>query len=122
MDRFSTLDEAILRANDTEYGLTAGIFSEDMNEVNYFFDDIEFGVVYANRRGGGATTGAWPGAQLHGLEGKRSNGQGGSQWSLLPPQLHEGTGTDHSEAMIPHESITFQLMRRFYPRVQCSAT
>lgn len=64
VDRFSTLDEAILRANDTEYGLTAGIFSEDMNEVNYFFDDIEFGgVVYANRRGGGATTGAWPGAQ-----------------------------------------------------------
>ncbi|MGC8596533.1 MAG: aldehyde dehydrogenase family protein [Thermocladium sp.] len=62
VDSFTTLDDALLKANDTEYGLTAGIFSEDMNEVNYFFDNIEFGVVYANRRGG-ATTGAWPGAQ-----------------------------------------------------------
>ncbi len=62
VDAFDTLEEAVREANDTEYGLTAGIFSEDEDEVRYFFENIEFGVTYANRRGG-ATTGAWPGAQ-----------------------------------------------------------
>ncbi|MFP3045319.1 MAG: aldehyde dehydrogenase family protein [Thermocladium sp.] len=38
LDSFKTLDEALRKANDTEYGLTAGIFSEDMNEVSYFFN------------------------------------------------------------------------------------
>ncbi len=59
---FKTLDEALEMANDTEYGLTAGIFSEDQREVERFMDGIQFGVAYANRSGG-ATTGAWPGAQ-----------------------------------------------------------
>jgi 1-pyrroline-5-carboxylate dehydrogenase len=55
-----TLDEAIDLANQTEYGLTAGIYSEKPGEVERFFDRIEAGVTYANRRSG-ATTGAWPG-------------------------------------------------------------
>ena len=62
VDEFKTLEEAIGEANDTEYGLTAGIFTEDEKEVRMFMDEIQFGVVYANRKGG-ATTGAWPGAQ-----------------------------------------------------------
>ena len=59
---FKNLDEALAEANDTDYGLTAGIFSEDKEEVAKFMDTIQFGVVYANRSGG-ATTGAWPGPQ-----------------------------------------------------------
>jgi 1-pyrroline-5-carboxylate dehydrogenase len=59
---FDRLDEALKKANDTEYGLTAGIFSEDPSQIKKFMDTIEFGVVYANRKGG-STTGAWPGAQ-----------------------------------------------------------
>jgi 1-pyrroline-5-carboxylate dehydrogenase len=59
---FDRLDEALRKANDTEYGLTAGIFSEDPSQIKKFMDTIEFGVVYANRKGG-STTGAWPGAQ-----------------------------------------------------------
>ncbi len=57
-----TVKEAISKANQTEYGLTAGIFSEDKEEIRQFFDGIKFGVTYANRSGG-STTGAWPGAQ-----------------------------------------------------------
>ena len=73
---FDTLDEAIGYANDTEYGLTAGIFSEDKAEQEQFFNDIEAGVVYANRRGG-ATTGAWPGCQSFcGWKGSGSTGKG----------------------------------------------
>ncbi|HUH99571.1 MAG TPA: aldehyde dehydrogenase family protein, partial [Nitrososphaerales archaeon] len=37
---FKTLDEALREANDTNYGLTAGIFSEDKREVKQFMDTI----------------------------------------------------------------------------------
>jgi 1-pyrroline-5-carboxylate dehydrogenase len=72
-----SLDEAIVRANDTEYGLTAGIFSESEEELVHFFDRIEAGVTYANRRTG-ATTGAWPGVQSFcGWKASGSTGKGG---------------------------------------------
>jgi len=71
-----TLDEAIELANRTEYGLTAGIFSEDDREIAKFFDRIEAGVTYANRRAG-ATTGAWPGINsFGGWKGSGSTGRG----------------------------------------------
>lgn len=60
-----SLDEAIDLANQSEYGLTAGIFTEDPQEQREFLDRIEAGVVYVNRAGG-ATTGAWPGVQSFG--------------------------------------------------------
>lgn len=85
VDSFDTLDEAIKLANDTEYGLTAGIFSEDENEIRYFFSKIQFGVVYANRRGG-ATTGAWPGSQTFvgwKASGATGKGVGGPYYLLL---------------------------------------
>jgi len=49
-------------SNRAEYGLTAGIFTAKKEEIQQFFDEIESGVCYANRRTG-ATTGAWPGVQ-----------------------------------------------------------
>ncbi len=61
----ASLDEGIVRANDSDYGLTAGIFSQIEGEQEEFFARIEAGVTYANRRGG-ATTGAWPGVQSFG--------------------------------------------------------
>jgi len=73
------LDEAIDWSNRSEYGLTAGIFSEDSAEVEKFFDEIHAGVTYANRRSG-ATTGAWPGInpfvgwKASGLSGRGTGG------------------------------------------------
>jgi 1-pyrroline-5-carboxylate dehydrogenase len=81
---FSSLDEALLKANDTEYGLTAGVFSEDEKEVARFMEGIEFGVVYANRKGG-ATTGAWPSSQSFvGWKASGATGKGvGGPYYLL---------------------------------------
>jgi 1-pyrroline-5-carboxylate dehydrogenase len=59
------LDEALEIANGVEYGLTAGIFSEDPQDVARFFDRIEAGVAYANRASG-STTGAVVGVQPFG--------------------------------------------------------
>ncbi len=74
-----TLDEAIDLANRTEYGLTAGIYSENENEIRQFFERIQAGVTYANRRAG-ATTGAWPGINPFGgwkASGSTGRGTGG---------------------------------------------
>lgn len=72
-----SFEEAIAESNRTEYGLTAGIYSGSDEEVARFFDEIEAGVCYANKRTG-ATTGAWPGAQAFtGWKGSGSSGKGG---------------------------------------------
>jgi 1-pyrroline-5-carboxylate dehydrogenase len=71
------LDQALQETNRVEYGLTAGIFSADQHEIARFFDEVEAGVCYANKRTG-ATTGAWPGAQpFCGWKGSGSTGKGG---------------------------------------------
>jgi 1-pyrroline-5-carboxylate dehydrogenase len=73
----SSLDQAIAETNRGEYGLTAGIFSAEQAEIARFFDEVEAGVCYANKRTG-ATTGAWPGAQpFCGWKGSGSTGKGG---------------------------------------------
>lgn len=83
--KVDSLEEAIREANDVEYGLCAGIFTEDKAEMDQFFDTIEAGVTYANRKGG-ATTGAWPGSQpFGGWKGSGSSGKGalGSYYPTL---------------------------------------
>ena len=70
-------DQAIAEANKVEYGLTAGLFSKRPQEIDRFFDEIEAGVCYVNKRSG-ATTGAWPGAQAFcGWKGSGGSGKGG---------------------------------------------
>ncbi|PZR62956.1 MAG: hypothetical protein DLM71_05955 [Chloroflexi bacterium] len=72
-----SVDEALRLANETPYGLTAGIYSHDRGEIRQFLDTIEAGVVYVNRRAG-ATTGAWPGIQsFGGWKGSGSSGKNG---------------------------------------------
>src|SRR5918996_82207 len=72
-----SLDDAFRDANDTPYGLTAGFYSEDKDEVDSFLDTVQAGVVYVNRRAG-ATTGAWPGVQsFGGWKGSGSSGKSG---------------------------------------------
>jgi 1-pyrroline-5-carboxylate dehydrogenase len=71
------LDQAIAETNKADYGLTAGIFSQREAEIARFFDEVEAGVCYVNKRTG-ATTGAWPGAQpFTGWKGSGSSGKGG---------------------------------------------
>ena len=84
VSEFDSLEEALRKANDTEYGLTAGIFSEDKREVEEFMNEIKFGVAYSNRRGR-ATTGAWPGAQSFvgwNASGATGKGVGGPNYLL----------------------------------------
>jgi 1-pyrroline-5-carboxylate dehydrogenase len=88
-----SLDEALKLANDTPYGLTAGFYSEDAGEREYFLSEIEAGVVYVNRRAG-ATTGAWPGVQpFGGWKGSGSSGKGGGGLYYVQLYLREQSQT-----------------------------
>jgi 1-pyrroline-5-carboxylate dehydrogenase len=86
-------DEAMARANDVEYGLTAGFYSEDEDEVEWFLDNIEAGVLYVNRDTG-ATTGAWPGYQAFGgWKGSGSTGKAGGSRYYVQQYMHEQSQT-----------------------------
>ena len=75
--RVPDFDAALTEANAVPYGLTAGVFSRDDDELDRFLDEIEAGVVYVNRRAG-ATTGAWPGIQSFcGWKSSGLTGKGG---------------------------------------------
>jgi 1-pyrroline-5-carboxylate dehydrogenase len=87
------LEEGMAKANDTVYGLTAGFFSEDKDEVTWFFANIEAGTTYANRKSG-ATTGAWPGIQAFGgWKGSGMSGKGVGGLYTLPLYMHEQSQT-----------------------------
>ncbi|HET7324310.1 MAG TPA: aldehyde dehydrogenase family protein, partial [Halococcus sp.] len=49
----SGFDEAIEVANDTEFGLSAGIVTQDHTEANRFINEIDFGVVKVNEQTAG---------------------------------------------------------------------
>jgi len=46
--KFRTLDEAIKRGNKTQYGLAAGIFTNDINTAFKFANQIKAGTVWVN--------------------------------------------------------------------------
>ena len=93
LSEYDTLDEALAKANDSQYGLTAGFYSEDEDEVNYFLEKIEAGVVYVNRAAS-ATTGAWPGIQpFGGWKASGSTGKNGGGPYYLPQYMREQSQT-----------------------------
>jgi 1-pyrroline-5-carboxylate dehydrogenase len=88
-----SLDEAINLANDSVYGLTAGVYSEDQGEVSQFLERVQAGVLYVNRRAG-ATTGAWPGIQAFGgWKGSGSTGKAALSMYYVAQFLREQSRT-----------------------------
>ena len=84
-----TLEEALKLGNSVRFGLSAGIYSQDQAEVDYFADNVEAGVLYANRALG-ATTGAWPGVQSFcGWKGSGMTGKGGLGNWYVPQFMRE---------------------------------
>jgi 1-pyrroline-5-carboxylate dehydrogenase len=87
-----SLEEAMRRANDVDYGLTAGFYGSK-KEADWFFDTIQVGVAYANRPQG-ATTGAWPGYQpFGGWKASGSSGKNGGGAYYLQLYMHEQSRT-----------------------------
>ncbi len=86
--RIGSLDEAMQHANSVTYGLTAGFYGSK-EETQWFFENIQAGVTYANRPQG-ATTGAWPGFQpFGGWKGSGSSGKNAGGHYYLQLYMHE---------------------------------
>lgn len=84
----NSIEEAMILANDSTYGLTAGFYGSE-EEVEWFFEHIQAGVCYANRPQG-STTGAWPGFQpFGGWKGSGSTGKNAGGLYYLPLYMHE---------------------------------
>jgi 1-pyrroline-5-carboxylate dehydrogenase len=62
---YDNFDNAIKMTNESEYGLTSGIYSNKKEEISKFLQYIEAGVVYVNRKKS-STTGAMVGCQSFG--------------------------------------------------------
>lgn len=93
IQKYKDFDDAIRRANNTEYGLTAGIFSEDQKQIEEFFDKIQAGVVYANRSAS-ATTAALVLAQpFVGWKSSGSTGKGAGGENYLQQFMRSQTQT-----------------------------
>jgi len=93
VETVGSMAEALERANDTRFGLTAGLFSRESREIEAFFEGIQAGVVYVNRAAG-ATTGAWPGVQpFGGWKGSGSTGKNIGGLYTLPCYLREQSRT-----------------------------
>jgi aldehyde dehydrogenase (NAD+) len=46
--RVKDFDEAMIVANDSEYGLSSSVFSNDYNDIHRFIDEIESGMTHVN--------------------------------------------------------------------------
>ena len=53
--KINSFEEGIALANESDYALTAGCFTEDEKEIRTFLDTIYGGVIYVNRRAGSTT-------------------------------------------------------------------
>jgi lactaldehyde dehydrogenase/glycolaldehyde dehydrogenase len=64
-----SVDEAIHHANDTEYGLTSSLYTQDLNKAMYVTRRLQFGETYINRENGEAYQGFHAGRKKSGIGG-----------------------------------------------------
>jgi 1-pyrroline-5-carboxylate dehydrogenase len=91
--KVSSFEEGLALSNESEFGLTAGLFSRDEEEIDRWFREIQAGTIYVNRAAG-ATTGAWPDIQsFGGWKGSGTSGAGGGGPWYLRQYMREQSRT-----------------------------
>lgn len=68
--KFSTFDEVIAYANDSEYGLAAMVYTKNVENIMKCNEELEFGEIYVNRGHGEQHQGFHNGYKLSGLGGE----------------------------------------------------
>ncbi|SFO95937.1 alpha-ketoglutaric semialdehyde dehydrogenase GucD [Salibacterium halotolerans] len=78
--KVETLEEAIETANDTEYGLSASIFTNNIQESLSFMDDIEAGLVRINAESAGVELQAPFGGMKNSSSHSREQGEAAKEF------------------------------------------
>jgi 1-pyrroline-5-carboxylate dehydrogenase len=76
IQRYENFDDAIKLANQTEYGLTAGIFSNNQKQLDEVFSKIQAGVFYTNRSASATTAALVSSQPFVGWKHSGSTGKG----------------------------------------------
>ncbi len=74
---YDGFDEAIRRANDSEYGLSSYVFTRDVARAEQAIRELKFGETYVNRAGPESPQGYHAGFRHSGLAGE------GTRWGVL---------------------------------------
>jgi 1-pyrroline-5-carboxylate dehydrogenase len=93
IQRYKIFDDAIQLANQTEYGLTAGIFSNDKKQLDEFFSKIQAGVVYTNRSASATTAALVSSQPFVGWKNSGSTGKGAGGENYLQQFMRTQTQT-----------------------------
>ncbi|MBI3312358.1 MAG: aldehyde dehydrogenase family protein, partial [Candidatus Omnitrophica bacterium] len=90
--RVRSFEDALTLANDTDYGLTGGIYSRSPSHLRRAIEVLDVGNLYVNRPITGAMVGRQPfgGAKLSGL-GTKAGGPDYLQHLLIPKTISEDT-------------------------------
>lgn len=90
---YESFDEAIKKANDVEYGLTAGVFTENKDHLEEFFNKIQAGVVYANREASATTAALVSSQPFVGWKNSGTTGKGAGGENYLQQFMRSQTQT-----------------------------
>ncbi|MEM6428377.1 MAG: NAD-dependent succinate-semialdehyde dehydrogenase [Deinococcota bacterium] len=75
MTSFSDVDEALALANDTEYGLAAYVFTQNLNIANRMADKLEYGLISINNESPAAPEAPFGGVKQSGI-GRETGSEG----------------------------------------------
>jgi 1-pyrroline-5-carboxylate dehydrogenase len=87
------IGDAVKAANAVDFGLTAGIFTEDQKEADYFFENVQAGTTYLNRKSGGSTAAVVNGQAFGGWKHSGSTGRGAGGRYYLQQFMREQSQT-----------------------------
>ena len=93
IQQYDNFDDAIKLANQTEYGLTAGIFSDNQKQLDKFLKKIRAGVVYTNRSNSATTAALVSSQPFVGWKNSGSTGKGAGGKNYLQQFMRTQTQT-----------------------------
>ena len=93
VQQYDNFEDAINLANQTEYGLTAGIFSNNQKQLDEFLKKIQAGVVYINRSASATTAALVSSQPFVGWKHSGSTGKGAGGENYLQQFMRTQTQT-----------------------------
>ncbi len=80
LQEVESLDEALAKANDSDFGLSASIFTKDISKAFTFIDEIEAGLIKVNGESAGVELQAPFGGMKHSSSHSREQGQAAKEF------------------------------------------